>query len=206
MGRLLVITAKPHMPMSDNVPNFTKLIDAVMAASTSRDSFLHGESHWKCVAWTGLDLCRSGVGADPLIVFLFGLLHDTQRWNDGTDPDHGRRAGAFARKLQGVHFRLSEPKLQTLVRACELHADGLTSPNEETMGTCWDADRLNLRRVGIEPDAQFLSTKLAKDPARIMQAERMTGQHLSWAAIYASIDMSISDGLPIPPRPPARED
>ncbi len=173
--------------MDPIIPDLRKLIDAVMRGSTSRDSFFHGEPHWKCVAWSGLELCRSLPGADRAIVFLFGLLHDTQRLNDGTDPDHGRRAGAFVGRLHGTVFRLSDPQLKTLARACNEHADGLTSPEDVTVGACWDADRLNLWRVGTEPDPRFLSTKPARDPAHIKAPSQLQGQNLTWDAIYGCL-------------------
>ncbi|TML82741.1 MAG: hypothetical protein E6G09_09645, partial [Actinobacteria bacterium] len=34
---------------------------------------------------------------------------------------------------------------------------GLTTTNP-TIGCCWDADRLDLGRVGIEPDPELMST------------------------------------------------
>jgi uncharacterized protein len=37
-----------------------------------------------------------------------------------------------------------------LFEACRLHTDGLTS-SEPTVQACWDADRLDLGRVGITP-------------------------------------------------------
>ena len=34
-----------------------------------------------------------------------------------------------------------------------------------TIGTCWDADRLDLGRVGIVPQPKFMSTAFAKEVA-----------------------------------------
>src|SRR5260221_11911329 len=118
------------------IPDLRKLLDAVFAESSSRQSFLHGEGHWKCLAWTGLELCRVIPEAEPSVVFLFGLFHDTQRLNDGHDPHHGRRAGNYLRRLHGESFRLSEPHLRLLHDACEGHADGRTSA-DPTIGACW---------------------------------------------------------------------
>ena len=36
---------------------------------------------------------------------------------------------------------------------------------DPTIGTCWDADRLTLRRVGIEPAARYMSTAAGKAAA-----------------------------------------
>ncbi len=46
---------------------------------------------------------------------------------------------------------------------------GLTI-EEITVLTCWDADRLDLGRVGIRPNARYLCTEPAKDPAFITWA------------------------------------
>ena len=89
-----------------------------------------------------------GAGAGGrAIVLLFGLLHDSKRLNEGHDPLHGRRAGAFAKELQGSFIRLSLPRLALLVKACDEHANGGTS-DDTTIAACWDADRLNLWAVG----------------------------------------------------------
>jgi hypothetical protein len=74
------------------------LVDRVLAEAWRRDSWLHGEAHWLAVATTGLDPAAE-TGADPQIVFAFGLLHDTRRENDSRDPGHGPRAAVFAREL-----------------------------------------------------------------------------------------------------------
>ena len=63
------------------------LLDRVLAEAWRRDSPLHGEAHWLAVATTGLDLAAE-TGADPQIVFAFGLLHDTRREND-SESLHG---------------------------------------------------------------------------------------------------------------------
>ncbi len=40
-----------------------------------------------------------------------------------------------------------------------------------TVQTCWDADRLDLGRVGITPNPRWLCTACAKDPATILWAD-----------------------------------
>ena len=51
-----------------------------------------------------------------------------------------------------------------LVAACEGDSDGLTEAAHVTVLTCWDADRLDLGRVGIRPKATRLCTSAARDP------------------------------------------
>lgn len=71
---------------------------------------------------------------------------------DWLDPQHGNRAGDFCSKLfkDGV-LRLSGDELELLVMACQGHSDGLREAHP-TVQTCWDADRLDLGRVGVRPD------------------------------------------------------
>lgn len=75
------------------------LIARVEARSTSRDSYLHGSQHWRCVSLLGVRIARETVGGDALVAFLFGLFHDAMRENDDDDPDHGRRGAALLREL-----------------------------------------------------------------------------------------------------------
>ena len=44
-----------------------------------------------------------------------------------------------------------------LTNACDLHTDGLTEA-DPTVQACWDADRLDLFRVGIRPRPDRLCT------------------------------------------------
>jgi uncharacterized protein len=38
-----------------------------------------------------------------------------------------------------------------------------------TIGVCWDADRLDLTRVGIMPDPEFFSTAAGKEAVEILR-------------------------------------
>ena len=123
---------------------------------------IHGYSHWVRVRQNGLRLAGM-TGAKPKVVELFSFLHDSQRRNDGIDPDHGKRAADFIDSLKDGHVRLTDEELQLLKYACVCHTDGLTE-GDVTVQTCWDADRLDLGRVGIRPDAQQLCTSVARQP------------------------------------------
>jgi uncharacterized protein len=132
------------------------------ATATARTSILHGPDHWQRVAEYGAKLCEATPGADPHVAALFAVLHDIQRLNDGYDPDHGRRAADLAARLRasGV-FQATEEQMQMLLPALAEHADGFTT-EDPTIGVCWDADRLDLPRVGIQPNRELLSTTAAR--------------------------------------------
>jgi uncharacterized protein len=121
----------------------------------------HGVVHWARVATNGRRLADS-TGADHEVVTLFALFHDARRVNEFEDPDHGLRGAQLAHKLRGTLVHLSPPRFELLYEACRLHTDGLTE-GDPTLRTCWDADRLDLGRVGITPTPRYLATDAARD-------------------------------------------
>ena len=102
-------------------------------------------------------------GAKPQVVELFALFHDSRRINEGIDEDHGRRGSELARELRGTFYELDDEDFGLLVQACDLHTEGLLE-GDRTLLTCWDADRLDLGRVGILPRPEKLCTAGARDP------------------------------------------
>jgi uncharacterized protein len=133
---------------------------------------IHGASHWARVRRNGLRLARL-TGARVEIVELFAFLHDSRRVNDLWDPGHGKRAAEFIRTLQGSLLALPDADLALLAYACEYHTAGLTEA-DVTVQTCWDADRLDLGRAGITPQACYLCTPAAQDPAMMEWAYRQS--------------------------------
>jgi len=165
----------------------TTLVAAVLPRAWRRDSPWHGEAHWRCVAATGLELAAALDGTDPAVVFCFGLLHDTRRENETYDPGHGPRAEAFARELRAEGLLdLGDPRFESLGEALRLHSNGQVSA-DPTIGVCWDADRLHLPRVSIEPDPTLFSTKAAHGAARL-SAAAVLREHGApgWDALVAS--------------------
>ncbi len=131
---------------------------------------IHGIAHWQRVRENGLRLAAQ-TGASPAVVELFAFLHDIKRRNDGRDPDHGRRAADWARHAPNKVFRLDDKDFELLLYACEHHTEGLTLA-DVTVQTCWDADRLDLGRVGIIPTPPRLCTAAARDADVIAWAIR----------------------------------
>lgn len=135
---------------------------------------IHGVSHWARVRDNGLRLAKL-TGANLQIVELFAFLHDAKRINDGQDPGHGKRAAEFTRSLQGSLITLPVGDMELLTFACEHHTAGLTEA-DITVQTCWDADRLDLGRIGIKPHPHYLCTSAAQDPETIRWAYRRSRQ------------------------------
>lgn len=120
----------------------------------------HGAHHWARVLENGL-LIADATGADREVVTLFALFHDSRRINEHHDLGHGRRGADFARSLRGSLVHLDDQRFELLYHACELHTDGLTH-GPSTLQACWDADRLDLGRVGIRPRPDRLCTAAAR--------------------------------------------
>ena len=58
-------------------------------------------------------------------------------------------------------FDLSDKEMELLTEALKYHSDGYTEA-DITVQVCWDADRLDLGRVGIKPAPHRLCTASAK--------------------------------------------
>ena len=129
---------------------------------------IHGVPHWARVRAWGLELAAL-TGARARVVETFAFLHDARRLAHGFDDGHGLRAARYAEQLGREQLGLDETEMRLLLRACETHSDGLLE-DDVTVMTCWDADRLDLGRVGIRPDPQRLCTAAAREPERIERA------------------------------------
>jgi uncharacterized protein len=164
------------------IPDLERLLDALRERSPRHDSYIHGEQHWRAVAEVGLRLLADSRKADRLVVFLFALFHDAKRENEDDDPGHGRRGAQLAGELHGRHFLLPPERFDLLIDACVDHSD-LRFSDDPTIAVCLDADRLNLWRVGITPDAKFLSTDAALDPEIQRWSRSLHGHARDWEAL-----------------------
>lgn len=124
-------------------------------------SSIHGVDHWRRVGDKGVELAAATPGADERVVAAFAGLHDSQRLSEGRDPDHGARAAALATRLP---LGLDANQSATLEAALIDHDRGLIA-DDPTIGVCWDADRLDLTRLGVTPNPRLLSTAAARERA-----------------------------------------
>jgi len=126
---------------------------------------IHGASHWARVRDIGLRLAEK-TGANTQVIELFAFLHDSRRFNDSHDPEHGNRAALLAETLRGSVIHLADEQFELLTFACQHHTFGHME-GDITVLTCWDADRLDLGRVGIMPSPYKLCTAAARDSLMI---------------------------------------
>lgn len=133
----------------------------------------HGYAHWARVYKNGMALCDLLPGADRKVVTWFAFLHDCRRLDECADSEHGMRAAHLIYQLDRAgRLPLRNPQVSQLISSVLHHSNSwLTSPSP-TVAACWDADRLDLPRVGIKVDPARLCT----DAARQILAERNNGK------------------------------
>lgn len=131
----------------------------------SNNSSLHGLYHWDRVYANGQQLLTEQVNS--LVLGLFAYLHDACRENDGADLQHGERATILVDQLKdSLLYDVSDSDILLLKEACRLHSV-IQETGDPTIDACFDADRLDLGRVGIIPDP----TRMATDKGKQMAAE-----------------------------------
>lgn len=117
----------------------------------------HGVEHWDRVAKFGRMLYQEGVDMDVILAFAY--LHDSERKDNAMDIEHGKRASLLIDRIRETELRaLSDGQITKLKRACELHTTEHRT-GDTTIDTCFDADRMDLLRVGIMPDPKRMATK-----------------------------------------------
>jgi uncharacterized protein len=149
----------------------------------------HGFAHWARVRANGLKLAETE-RADVAVVESFALFHDCRRWDDGSDLEHGKRAAEYVGALRGEITWLNNKQFELLETACRGHTTEI-SHSDITIQVCWDADRLDLGRIGVKVDTRFLSTASAKRAETLAWAdERAVGWYAppvlggEWAVLY----------------------
>ena len=131
---------------------------------------IHGVSHWSRVRINGLKIAQNN-HANQRVIELFSFLHDVQRENDYHDPKHGLRSSQFIQTLSNDLLKITDSEKELLCIACENHSNHKSNFKADiTIQTCFDADALDLGRVGIKPHPERLYTDIAKDKHFIQQA------------------------------------
>jgi len=154
------------MPFSNAIIN-EDLVRDVLARKHDIEFSVHGLTHWQRVERNGLFIA-SHEGGDQQGVSRFSLFHDSQRVNDFEDPEHGARGASLAEEFYASgRLSITEEQMQLLQFACSHHTDTIHH-DDITVCCCWDADRLDLTRIGVLPDPEMLNTLSAKQVAQTM--------------------------------------
>jgi uncharacterized protein len=136
-----------------------EILNLLKAESPFFNSDMHGLQHWQTVERNGHYLAQF-TGADIKVISYFAHFHDCMRENEYDDPKHGLRGAIFAEKHRSL-VDLTDAQFKQMTDACKAHTGG-RKMSCVTVATCWDADRLDLGRVGIAPVSEFLFSKEAK--------------------------------------------
>ncbi|NQU06082.1 MAG: hypothetical protein HQ568_08315 [Calditrichaeota bacterium] len=122
----------------------------------------HGIHHWLRVRRNGLALCAAHGGCRAFIE-LFSVLHDCKRIDEGRDLLHGKRAAEYMEIIrEDIDYILTPKEFDDLKYAVEYHTTEQHSSNLNIQ-ICWDSDRLDIERVDIILDKNYLNTKSAKN-------------------------------------------
>ena len=137
-----------------------QLLGAIRAGYALDWYGLHGIRHWARVYENGIRLATE-TGARLPVVQLFAVFHDSRRLSDGRDDGHGPRGALLAEEFRGRYFDLSDDNFALLTAACRRHTAAATD-DDITVRTCFDADRLDLPRVGKVINCDLLCTDAAR--------------------------------------------
>lgn len=157
--------------MTDN------LIDR-LRMHTFIDSDIHGERHWSHVNHLGMKLAAL-MKLNPVqkrCVEVFAWTHDLARRDDGSGNEHAiNGAEYFSNELVTLFPDIDELQIEIITSAIKYHSDGVCSEEAfhmgcfehidihsediiKVIGCCWDADRLDLIRLGIAPTGKYMSS------------------------------------------------
>ena len=136
--------------------NIKRLRDYAIKHSRMGYYSIHGISHWDRVAKNADSLRTSDM--DLLVVKAFAYIHDVERVNENDDPQHGPRAAMLVDEIRKTELAfLNDREIWQLKEACRLHTSTWRT-EDVTVNACFDADRLDLGRVGITPNPNKMAT------------------------------------------------
>jgi uncharacterized protein len=146
-----------------SLSNITSLCTIIESQFALGAGSIHGRWHWDKVWQLGRQIGEKN-GADIEVVQLFAYLHDCKRETEEIDAHHGTRSAEYTQELfEKGHLNITAAQLAQLTFACRFHNQDHAQSSDITIQTCWDADRLDLPRVGISVNPEMLFTQAAKN-------------------------------------------
>ena len=110
---------------------------------------IHGPPHWVAVYDNCLKLDPTCDSKTREMYAIFAFFHDAARTHDGQDNNHGNNIVKKFTFPTPIEYAIAEHTFGEITK-------------DLIIGICWDADRLDLVRVGIKPDAKFMSTEAGR--------------------------------------------
>lgn len=142
--------------------NYPEILDLIISQFKLGIDTVHGIKHWHKVYEIGNYLAKQ-TKADIEVVNFFAYFHDAKREDEYDDLEHGQRAAIFVEKLfNNKQIKISQSQFELLVFAYRHHNNSSIKSDNMTVQTCWDADRLDLWRVGVVPNPVMLNTEFSK--------------------------------------------
>ena len=148
------------------------------------NSAIHGVAHWTRVHRYGLLLADSLKLSEKekIAIALFGFTHDLARTDDGGGNQHSIAGAKYVQYVTDTLFSDFPNSTVDIVKvAIRYHSDGMNAEEAlyelpiagssnwsresvlNMIGCCWDADRLDLLRLGIMPNESKMSTSYWQD-------------------------------------------
>ena len=123
----------------------------------------HGLPHWQRVERNGILLSlENGKIREDInikVVRFFAYLHDKCRLDNWTDIEHGVRAADMLSTIRNTILKdFTDEEVSLLEKACRYHTTEHRT-GIPTIDVCFDADRLDLGRVGIVPNPKRMATE-----------------------------------------------
>lgn len=152
---------EPELPP---LPSIAPVIEYALSGWELGDT--HGLSHWQRVERNGIilstEVCNGKLSFRKYInikvVRFFAYLHDKCRLNDGADMEHGVRAAEMLSSIRNTILKdFTDEELSLLEKACRYHTTEHRT-GIPTVDVCFDADRLDLGRVGVDPEPAKMAT------------------------------------------------
>lgn len=168
-----------------------RLLDEARAGAPLAHDPMHGELHWRAVARAGLRIRDLAPRLDPRVMIAFGMLHDCRRETDDWDPEHGERAALVASRSCPLKRLLGAEGRAVVAEACRLHERGMSRPDAPELGACWDADRVNLVRLGFRLDPRYFTILSREDgtlDAVAAQTRLIVRDPPAWVDLFAAAD------------------
>lgn len=154
--------SEPELPL---LPNIDSVIEYALSGWKLGET--HGLPHWQRVERNGIilstEICNGKMvfrkDINIKVVQHFAYLHDKCRKDNYEDLEHGARAADMIPTIRDTILKeLTDKEVALLEKACRYHTTERCTGNP-TIDVCFDADRLDLGRVGIVPNPKLMATK-----------------------------------------------